>query len=58
LKEVAVQAGHKVLIEVDLNSVLIVGNPQGIFGQQLRPRQIQVLNVFINIVLTYQIIYS
>jgi hypothetical protein len=34
-------------MEVDLNSVLIVGNPQGILGQQLRPRQIHVLNVFI-----------
>jgi hypothetical protein len=40
LIEVAVHTGHKVLIEVDNYSRLIVGNPQGISGQQLRPHTI------------------
>jgi hypothetical protein len=35
LKEITVGAGHKVLVEVDDNSVLIVGDLQGILGQQL-----------------------
>jgi hypothetical protein len=38
LEEVTVRAGHKVLMEVDDNISLIVGNPQGISDQQLRPR--------------------
>ncbi len=37
LEDVAVPAGHEVLVEVDDNKVLIVGDPQGIFGQQYRP---------------------
>ncbi len=40
LIEFAVHGGHKVLIEVDNYSRLIVGNPQGISGQQLRPHTI------------------
>jgi hypothetical protein len=35
MEEVAERAGHKVLVEVDNNNVLIVVNPQGIFDQQL-----------------------
>ena len=42
--EVAMHAGHKVLVKVDI-SVLIVGDPQGIWGQQLRPCQIHYLNI-------------
>jgi hypothetical protein len=34
LEEVTVHGNHKVLMEVYDNSVLIVGNPQGILGQQ------------------------
>ncbi len=37
LEEVAVHAGHKVLMKVDDNSALSVGDQQGISGQQLRP---------------------
>ena len=37
LKEVAVHEGHKVLMEVDDNISLIVGNLQGILDQQLKP---------------------
>ncbi len=38
LEEVALCAGHKVLMEVDSN-YQIVGDPRGILNQQLRPRQ-------------------
>jgi uncharacterized membrane-anchored protein len=37
LEEAAVHAGHQVLTEIGNNSELIVGNPQGVLGQQLRP---------------------
>jgi hypothetical protein len=37
LEEVAVRAGHKVLMEVELNILLIAGDSQGILDQQLRP---------------------
>jgi hypothetical protein len=33
LEEVAVRAGHKILVEVDFDSVLIVGDPWQIMGQ-------------------------
>ncbi len=36
-KEVTVCAGHEVLVEVVYNSAMIVGKPQVILGQQLRP---------------------
>ena len=35
-EEVTVRAGHQVLMVVDDNSVLFVGKPQWILGQQLR----------------------
>jgi hypothetical protein len=40
LEEVAVHAGHEVLIIADDNSVLLVGDQQGILGQQPRPQSI------------------
>ncbi len=43
-------AGHKVLMEVDDNSSLIVGNPQGILGQP-----IHLLNINIVTLINYQI---
>ncbi len=42
--EVALCAGHKVLIEAGWNSLLIVHNPEGILDQQLRPYPIHLLN--------------
>jgi hypothetical protein len=36
LEQVAVSAGHKVLMEFDDNNALIVCDPDGILGQQLR----------------------
>jgi hypothetical protein len=44
LEKALVFSGLKVLIEVDDNSELIVGDPQGILGQQLRPHPISKLN--------------
>jgi hypothetical protein len=44
--ETAMRAGHKVLVEVD-NCVLIVVDPRGIWGQQLRPRSMHYLNIII-----------
>jgi hypothetical protein len=39
-EEVTVHASHKVLIEFEDNILLIVGNPQAILNQQLRPHPI------------------
>ncbi len=39
--------GHKVLMEVDDNICLILGDLQGILDQQLRPRPIHLLNIII-----------
>jgi hypothetical protein len=47
LEEVAVQAGRKVLIEVDDNISLIVVDPQEILDQQLNPRPTYLLNIII-----------
>ncbi len=45
LEDVTVRAGRKVLMEVDDKSALIVGNLQGILGQQLRPHPVHLLNI-------------
>jgi hypothetical protein len=45
LEEVTMLAGHKVLKNVDDNSVLIVGDAQGTPGQQPRPCPIQWLDI-------------
>jgi hypothetical protein len=47
LEGVIVHAGHEVLMEVDDNIVLIVGDQQGILDQQLRPHIIHLLNIII-----------
>jgi hypothetical protein len=39
--EVSEIARQKVLVDVDENNAIIVGDPQEIFGQQLRPYPIQ-----------------
>jgi hypothetical protein len=36
LEDVALCAGHKVLMKVEDNILLIVGDPQGILDKQLR----------------------
>jgi hypothetical protein len=41
LGEVSLTAGHKVLVDIDDNSWLIVDDPQGISGQQLKPHAIK-----------------
>jgi hypothetical protein len=54
LEEVAVSVGHKVLMKDAKYSVLIVGNPQGILGQQPGPCVICLLDITV-ILITYQI---
>jgi hypothetical protein len=45
LEEVTVSAGHKVLMGIDYNISLIVGDPQEILEEQLRPHPIPLLNI-------------
>ncbi len=47
LEEVTEHAGREVLGELDNTSALIVGNPCGILGQQLKTRAIYLLNIII-----------
>jgi hypothetical protein len=51
MKDVAVCADHKVLVKVYNNSALIVGDPHGILGQQLRLHPMYLLNIIITLVL-------
>ncbi len=45
MEVVPVRAGHEVLMEVDNNMLLIVGNLQGILEKHLRPHPISLLNI-------------
>ncbi len=45
-------AGHEVLMEADDISLPIAGDTQMILGQQLKPRQIHLLNIVIIILIT------
>jgi hypothetical protein len=54
-KEVTVHSGYMVLMEVDNNSLLIVGDPCRILDQQLVSHPINLLNI-IFILITYSII--
>jgi hypothetical protein len=45
LDKVAMGAGHKVLMEVEDNISLTVGNPQGVLNQQPGPHPIHSLNI-------------
>jgi hypothetical protein len=47
LVEVGMDAGNKVLIDVDDNTLLAVGNPQLILDQQLKPHPIHLLIIII-----------
>jgi hypothetical protein len=47
LEKVGMGADHKVLLEVDDNTLLIVGDAQWILDQQLRSRPIHLLNFII-----------
>jgi hypothetical protein len=57
LEDVNVCAGYKVLMDVDDISALIVGNPQGVLGNQLRPHTIHQLNIIIIMLINHYIIY-
>ncbi len=46
-EEVAVRAGHEVLMEIGNSILLIVGDAQRILDQQLRPHPIYSLNIVI-----------
>jgi hypothetical protein len=48
-------AGHNVLVEINGNSALIVVDPQGILGQQLRLHPIHFLNITIIVVVDLSI---
>jgi hypothetical protein len=52
LEEVVVCAGQEFLMEVDGNSTLIIGNPEGISDLQLRPHPIPFLKIIIIIYIT------
>jgi len=58
LEEVAELVSHKVLVEVDDNSALIVGTPERILGQQHRPYPINLLNIITVTFIAYQIIIN
>jgi hypothetical protein len=47
LAEVDLLAGHEVLMQVDGNSALIVGDPPVILGPQLNHHPIHLLNIII-----------
>jgi hypothetical protein len=47
-EEVTMRGGREVLVEVDDNSLLIIGDLQGISVEQLRSRQTHLLNITIN----------
>jgi hypothetical protein len=55
VEEVPVSAGHEILVEVDDTIVLIVSDPCGILGQQLRPRPIHLLYIIFTLV-TFKLI--
>jgi hypothetical protein len=48
-----VRAGDEVLMEVDDNGAMIVGDPEGILGQKLRPHQTYLLNIIFNVSITF-----
>ncbi len=56
LEDDTVHAGHKLFMEYDDISVLIVGDAQLILGQQLRPHPIHLLNITNIILRTLKII--
>jgi hypothetical protein len=51
LEEVVACAGQEFLMEVDGNSALIVGDPEGILDLQLRPHPVCLLKINIIIIL-------
>ncbi len=53
MEEVSLCAGHKVLLEVDDNSVLIVGDDQGSLTQKLRAHPVHLLNIITIMLIRY-----
>ncbi len=52
-EEVAVCAGRKVLMDVEDNTLLIVGDPQGILDQLLWSHPMRLLNIIIIIIVIH-----
>ncbi len=44
-EEVIMRTGSKVLVDIGDTTALIVGDLQGILGQQFRPHPVHVLNI-------------
>ncbi len=57
LKQVDASAGRELLMEVDDNILLNVGDPQGILNWELRHHQIYLLNVMIINLIKYIKLY-
>ncbi len=57
VEDVIVCADHEVLVEVDDYSSLIVSDPQGIIGQQLRSWPMHLLNIINKLVTNHIIVY-
>jgi len=55
--EEVVHAGHKVLMEVDYNFLLIAGDPQGILDQLPKPCPILLLNIIIIGIIKFILFY-
>jgi hypothetical protein len=53
LEEVTVRASHEVMMEVDDNILLIVGDPHGILDQHIRLHPIFLLKVNIIVLIAY-----
>ncbi len=51
------RAGHKVLVDVDGNILLIVGDLEGILDQQPRPHPIHLLNIIICVLINHFKLY-
>jgi len=56
MEEVAMHAGHKVLMEVDDNSALIVVDSRGILDKQIRSTRIRLINLFNLLMVIFYII--
>jgi hypothetical protein len=58
LEEVAERVCHKVFVEFDDRTSLIVADSHGILDQQLRPHPISLLNIVIIILINQIILYT
>ena len=57
MEEVAVHAGHKVLMDINDSISFIVSDPNVILDRQLRPRQINLLNISVVLIDCVKLFY-